>query len=107
MEEHRGKILEIAIREKGFTFAAAAKHMSISRRTLYNYFEDPELSWQKIIDFDQILGLGLHNKFTDLRKYIAPTPAPSIVEDAESSNYWKNKYIDLLEKYTKLLEKTP
>ncbi len=70
--------MEIAIREKGFTFAAAAKPMSISRRTLYNYFEDPELSWQKIIDFDQILGLGLHNKFTDLRKYIAPTLAPSI-----------------------------
>lgn len=105
MEEHRGKILENAIREKGYTFAAAAKRMNISRRTLYNYFDEPELAWQKIIDFDKTLLLGLTGKFTEMSKYMLSNTSDNIAVDENDPDYWKNKYIALLERYTKLLEK--
>jgi lambda repressor-like predicted transcriptional regulator len=106
MGEHRGKILENAIREKGYSLSAAAKRMNISRRTLYNYFDDPDLAWEKIIQFDKQLILGLPNKFTEMGKYIVPESSDGGVSESENPTYWKNKYIDLLEKYTKLLEKT-
>lgn len=104
MDEHRGKILENAIREKGYSFAAAAKRMSISRRTLYNYFEDPELAWQKLIEFDKVLILGLTQSAPKMKKYLAHTTIDAGKVNEGDSEYWKNKYIDLLEKYTQLLE---
>lgn len=106
MGEHRGKILEEAIREKGYTFTSAAKRAKISRRTLYNYFEDPDLSMQKIAQIDEVLVLGLDKKFTNLSNYdylLADSTQSST--DESSPTYWRKKYIELLEKYTKLLEK--
>ena len=97
--------METAIREKGYSFSAAAKRMKVSRRTLYNYFDDPELTWQKIIDFDKTLVLGLTSKFTEMSKYILSSSSEHIAVDENDSDYWKNKYIALLERYTKLLEK--
>ena len=105
MEEHRGKILETAIREKGYSFSAAAKRMKVSRRTLYNYFDDPDLAWQKIIDFDKTLVLGLTSKFTEMSKYTLLQSSDISTVNENDSDYWKNKYIALLERYTKLLEK--
>jgi lambda repressor-like predicted transcriptional regulator len=105
MNVHRGKILEKAIREKGYTFAAAAKRMNLSRRTLYNYFEEPDLSWQKLIDFDQQLHLNLAEHFTQMSKFSSPSNTNNQVEEGLAPDFWRNKYIELLEKYTSLLER--
>jgi len=105
MAAHRGKILEECIKEKGYSIAAAAKRMNISRRTLYNYFEDPELAWQKLINFEEILHLDLSSRFTQLSKYRANFTQSDTVTESSDADYWRNKYIDLLEKYTRLLEK--
>jgi lambda repressor-like predicted transcriptional regulator len=104
MAVHRGKILEEAIKEKGITCAAAAKRCNISRRTLYNYFENPEISWDKLVEIEEILKLSLPEKFTELRKYSLSDTTPSILKESEEIAYWRNKYIDLLEKYTLHLE---
>ena len=104
MAKHRGKILEDAIKEKGITCAAAAKHLKISRRTLYNYFENPEISWQRLVEIEEILKLNLPEKFTELRKYNLPSQDISLLKESEEIAYWRNKYIDLLEKYTFHLE---
>lgn len=103
MAVHRGKILEEAIREKGYSFAAAAKRLNISRRTLYNYFENPELPWQKIVECEEILVLDLSKHFTQLRKY-KNNLAHSVVQEPQEAVYWRNKYIDLLERYALHLE---
>ena len=104
MAVHRGKILEEAIREKGYNFAAAAKRLNISRRTLYNYFENPELPWQKIVECEENLNLDLSKHFTNLRKYKAEQSAHYSVQEPQEAVYWRNKYIDLLERYALHLE---
>lgn len=104
MAVHRGQILENAIREKGITFAAAAKRCKISRRTLYNYLENPELPWQKIIEFEENLQLDLGKHFTQLRKYKSVKSEPLILQEPHEAVYWRNKYIELLERYALHLE---
>ena len=104
MAVHRGQILDNAIREKGITFAAAAKRCKISRRTLYNYLEHPELPWQKIIEFEENLQLDLGKYFTQLRKYKSVNPDPLIIKEPQEAVYWRNKYIELLERYALHLE---
>ena len=104
MAVHRGQILDNAIREKGITFAAAAKRCKISRRTLYNYLENPELPWQKIIEFEENLQLDLGKYFTQLRKYKSVNPDPLIIKEPQEAVYWRNKYIELLERYALHLE---
>jgi len=104
MAVHRGQILDNAIREKGITFAAAAKRCKISRRTLYNYLENPELPWQKIIEFEENLQLDLGKYFTQLRKYKSVNAEPLILKESQEAVYWRNKYIELLERYALHLE---
>ena len=104
MAVHRGQILDNAIREKGITFATAAKRCKISRRTLYNYLENPELPWQKIIEFEENLQLDLGKYFTQLRKYKSVNPDPLIIKEPQEAVYWRNKYIELLERYALHLE---
>jgi len=104
MAVHRGQILDNAIREKGITFAAAAKRCKISRRTLYNYLENPELPWQKIIEFEENLQLDLGKYFTQLRKYKSVKLEPLILKEPQEAVYWRNKYIELLERYALHLE---
>jgi lambda repressor-like predicted transcriptional regulator len=104
MAVHRGQILDNAIREKGITFAAAAKRCKISRRTLYNYLENPELPWQKIIEFEENLQLDLGKYFTQLRKYKSVHSEPLILKEPQEAVYWRNKYIELLERYALHLE---
>ena len=104
MAVHRGQILDNTIREKGITFAAAAKRCKISRRTLYNYLENPELPWQKIIEFEENLQLDLGKYFTQLRKYKTAYSDPLNVHEPQEAVYWRNKYIELLERYTSHLE---
>jgi len=104
MAVHRGQILDNAIREKGITFAAAAKRCKISRRTLYNYLENPELPWQKIIEFEENLQLDLGKHFTQLRKYKSVKSELLVLQEPQEAIYWRNKYIELLERYALHLE---
>lgn len=100
----RGKILEECIKEKGYSIAAAAKRMKISRRTFYNYFEDPDLSWQKLIEIDKTLTLNLSDKFTELSKYPSASGDQVSSMSEKEASYWRAKYIEILEKYTRFLE---
>ena len=103
MATHRGKVLEEMIRSKGYSISQVAKRLDISRRTLYNYFEDPELSWQKLSHIELILHLDLGSRLTEMRNYYTPDIPTQVHEDVDTE-YWRAKYIALLEKYTSLLE---
>jgi predicted transcriptional regulator len=103
MPTHRGKVLEELIRNKGYSLSQVARHLDISRRTLYNYFEDPQLSWQKLSHIDQILQLNLGSRLTEMRNYYTHHK-PTVLNEHLDAEYWRAKYIALLEKYTSLLE---
>lgn len=52
--QHKGEVVEKAVRESGFPIAELARRMKKSRRHIYNMFENPNLSLEEILkpEFD-------------------------------------------------------
>jgi lambda repressor-like predicted transcriptional regulator len=102
--QHRGEIIEKAVRESGFPIAELARRMKKSRRTLYNMFENPYIPIEEVLQIGKIIHYDFSDLFTDMSKTANMVEEPN-AHYGDSSNYWKDKYIALLEKYNALLEK--
>ncbi len=104
--QHRGQIVEKIIRRSGYPISRLASKLGISRNTLYNKFENPNLGYRFIID----VGNTIHHDFTvefpnikaELEK-LGDTPIERLDRETVEILRAESKYIHLLEKYTKLL----
>lgn len=107
--QHKGAILEKAVRASGMSLASLTKKLNRSRRWIYDAFENPNLS----IDYILEIGKVIHHDFTDdideLKKYrsMAHETGNSFIDKKPEDTvmFWKEKYMGLLEKYNGLLEK--
>lgn len=109
---HRGETVEKAVRESGYSITKLAKRMGKSRRHIYNVFENPQVPIETVLEIGRII----HYDFSDILPqggfYISPD-SHNISSDnkgaygpnEQSVEYWKNKYLILLEKYNAVLEK--
>jgi plasmid maintenance system antidote protein VapI len=102
--QHRGEIIEKAVRESGFPIAELARRMKKSRRTIYNLFENPHVSIDEVLQIGKIIHCDFSDMFTEVSKNISIVEEPK-AEYGETVAYWKDKYIELLEKYNTLLER--
>ena len=105
--QHRGEIVKDAVYKSGFPITELAKRLGKSRRWVYLLFENPAVSLDLIMQIGQII----HVDFTQAIKEFSPTttaqePNFSYRLDEQEANYWKNKYLFLLEEYNALLKKT-
>ena len=103
---HRGELLRKAIDESGYPISQLAKRLGKSRKWMYLQFDNPSVQ----IDYMIEIGKLLHVDFSkDLNTYqLNETPdkvkEPGTTYAINETEYWKAKYIDLLERYNKLLE---
>jgi transposase-like protein len=115
MEEHKGKIVEEAIKKSGYQVKALAERLGIARNTLYTKMREADLDnsfiikVSKIIHYDFSLDFpNLYNTQNELiqaedPKGIYNLPAyrnPDFIELQELDR----KYLKLLEDYNKLLK---
>ena len=102
-----GQLLERVIRRKGLNISELATALGITRRTLYNWFK------QEVID-EAIMARVSSVIVYDLT---SNAPKPTIVQEVvvepiqespieKDEEYWQNRYIDLLERYSGLLAAT-
>jgi predicted transcriptional regulator len=98
VKEHAGKKVESAIRVSGMSITIVASKLGITRRTLYNYFESASLDPRIISKIEKIIHIRIHDH-SSVQTSEDKTTSPS-----DSIEYWRTKYIELLEKYTQLLE---
>lgn len=96
MLEHRGEIIEKAVRETGFPISQLAKKLGKTRQTLYNLFQNRNVSIDIIQEISKIIN---HDFSSEIKAFIKPLP------EVDEVDYWKNKYLDLLEEHNKLLKK--
>jgi predicted transcriptional regulator len=75
----------------------------VSRKTIYNYFEDSELDLKIVQRFEKVLHTSIISQDQLVVNYNNPEGIPLTSE--KEAAYWRAKYIDLLERYTQLLEK--
>ena len=110
---HAGAIVEKAVRRSGISIAELARKVNVNRRSLYNWFAQDTLSMDCICKIGFAIGYDFSNDFPEhisnsqfmqLKRFIE-SPKEVDAEDFEKINFWKNKYISLLEQYNDLLVK--
>lgn len=105
--QHRGEIVERAIRKSGYPISGIAKKLGKSRRWMYLMFDNSQVDLESII----LIGRIIHHDFSDeirelnaIKSYSFLEPESKYTE--QNKDYWKNKYLKLLESYNTLLKKT-
>lgn len=107
---HRGKVLEQVVRTCDESLQDIAKRAGMSKQTLYNWFENANLDWSKILKIYQIIGRDIHYDFPDA-PYVKVFQEPSeeygkmrLEECQQKLIQMQEKYMELLEKYQKVVE---
>jgi hypothetical protein len=104
MSLHQGEILEKVIRRTGPSLTDLSKLMNVNRRSIYNWFLQQRLKPEIIIKIGRAIGHDFSVEFpglfvSDDFKVDAPTESKS----ENNLDVWKEKYIDLLERYNFIL----
>ena len=105
--QHKGEIVEKAVRQSGLPLTQLAKRLGKSRRWLYNAFDTPTLSIEHILNIGKVIHYDFTDEILDLQRFKnfedPISEENKYIVSAESAEYWKNKYLTLLEKYNTLL----
>jgi len=103
---HRGEIVEQAVRKSGVPIATIAKRLGKSRRWMYLMFDNPDVPIEMIARIGKIIYYDFHDDLPALfPKGQTSSESPIIYTPSESAEYWKNKYLLLLEEHNALLKK--
>jgi lambda repressor-like predicted transcriptional regulator len=104
MSVHQGDIIERVIRRQGHSLTDLAKLTGVNRRSIYNWFLQPKLKPENIIKIGQAINHDFSVEFPGQfvpEDFIVSESAEETKE--EIFDAWKEKYIDLLERYNLLL----
>lgn len=104
--QHRGEIVERAIRKSGYPISEIARKLGKSRRWMYLMFDNSQVDIESIISIGKII----HHDFSNEIRELNAINTNSFLESESKYNkqtkeYWKNKYLGLLENYNELLKK--
>ena len=107
-KRHAGSIIESIIRKRGHNLSKLAKHMNISRCTLYNWFEHEILPLDVLLKIGSFIDYDFSNEFPEVFAFMAEKKTNIHLQESEATpqtdvNHWMHKYILLLEKYNKSL----
>lgn len=108
MLKHSGEILKKLIDEGDVPISRIAKQLNVDRSTIYRSYEKATLSIEFLLKIGKAINKDMSVYFPEVIQAIQEPPvnynAPkSYSELLNESKYWQDKYIDILEKYNKLL----
>lgn len=106
--KHRGEIVQNAIKLSGVTVAEVARKLDYTRRSMYNFFEDRELSFDIIVKIGQAIKHDFRIEFPELFIEGVQEPVPEYTTVKEAwiqRDEWKLKYYSLMEDYNELSKK--
>ncbi len=104
--QHRGEIVKNAIHQSGYSITKLALKLGKSRRWMYQMFDNSNVSLEIVLQIGEII----HYDFTD---EIRGFKKSAFVESRETNystpentvEFWKDKYLKLLEDYNALILK--
>jgi hypothetical protein len=107
---HRGKILSAAVKQSRYTKVNAAKRANYSRSSYYKHIADPDLDFDILARYGKAIGYDFTEEFPEMPKYIVEEPQESyqqpltIEQLIRDRDHWKDKYVELLERYNRQIE---
>ena len=102
---HMGETLELIIRRNELNLSELAQEVGVDRRTFYYWFKKSVLKESTIDKISRVIkSEDVSNSLK--RNIIDPCfePAPRLSINRDGDEYWKDKYLVLLERYTALLK---
>jgi len=106
MEKHRGEMVELAIRKSGYTITTISEKLGVSRNTLYNKFQKPNLNYDFIALVGQLIHYDFSNEFPVLKQISLDRSEKAGPQDNAHVGVLlrlEQQYFRLLEVYNKLL----
>ncbi len=107
---NKGKIVELVIRRNSLSISELSRRLHVSRRSIYNWFEQSELNLDVICKIGEVLDHDFSLDFPDLfntkesKLFDARNFLGTQEETQQNSvSYWRNKYINLLERHNEML----
>ena len=105
---HRGKILEHIVRTEKYPIKKLAERLGYkSRGTVYLHFQDADLPWDIIQNYARVLKKNMTVEFPDMITEGDPViqiKTRTVQELEALVDYWKTKYIELLEKQNEMFK---
>lgn len=106
-----GQVLERVVRRDRMGISELSRKLNVSRRTIYNWFDqkslNPEIIWKVGTVIGHDFSIELPETFAKNSNYIHEAfdahTGDQTKGDANSVYFWMNKYIKLLEKYNEIL----
>lgn len=108
--EHRGEIMERAVRSSGYSITKLADKMGKSRRWMYLMFENPNLQLDYLLEIGRLINYDFSNEIIELKLITQNStldPKLAYPKAEHKLEYWKDKYFELLEEYHQLLKSIP
>lgn len=109
-----GQVLERVVRRDRMGISELSRKLNVSRRTIYNWFDqkslNPEIIWKVGTVIGHDFSVELPDAFLkndNIRRDTFESHYDDTVKnDANTVYFWMNKYIRLLEKYNEILSHT-
>jgi hypothetical protein len=107
---HRGHILKNAAEATRFKKEDVAAKAGYTRSSYYKHIQDAELPYHILASYGKALKFDFTDELPEMPKYLIEETdtlydkGMTIEDLLKQIEYWKDKYIDLLEKYNRLIE---
>jgi len=107
---HRGHILKDAVEATRFKKGDIAAKAGYTRSSYYKHILDAELPYHILAAYGKALKIDFTDELPEMPKYLIEekdtlyTKGMTIEDLLKQVEYWKDKYIELLEKYNRLIE---
>ncbi|WP_129714892.1 hypothetical protein [Pedobacter sp. SYP-B3415] len=108
---HDGETVELVIRRDQISISELSRRLHVSRKSIYNWFKQKQLNVELIHRIGQSISYDFANdfpeKYNGFHAARSAEEGPGIKGHADSTSnspqYWRDKYIRLLETYTSFL----
>jgi hypothetical protein len=109
--KHRGEIVEKAITQSNVPISAIARAIGYDRRSIYNFFDNPDLSLDIIVKIGKAINYDFRKDFPELfiqePKQAVQEPeehySTTLSECLKEKKEWRDKYYSLLEENKELM----
>ncbi|MDP2386903.1 MAG: hypothetical protein Q8M29_11065 [Bacteroidota bacterium] len=102
MQKHLGNILENAVRKSEYPISKLARQIGYTRQHMYNLFQQPNVDIALLEEIGKIIRHDFSDEVKVLKKYGKHASGEPVGEFSVEYGTLEKKYIDLLEKYSKL-----
>ncbi|RXK83475.1 hypothetical protein [Filimonas effusa] len=103
----RGALLSSAVTATGINKEDIARRAGYSRAGYYKHIKDPNLPYHILMAYGKVINRDFTDEFPDMPKYLFDSinaKQPTLTEALQQIENWKMKYLDLLEKYNRIIE---